>query len=453
MPTPNGVVYQTPINIDESSPETALTPHNGAEDIDIVMNNTSSPYPEDDWESDSDSERDQLPLMWNGHTRSDVHALFQQAGELARHRDPSRAESLFQDAVKGYQRLVGPMHEETSKVVFTLATFYFEQDHLAKAYSLLEKNGRIYLKNLGIHHRRTQQHVADIVQLLHGWGKEDDALAFLARASEPTLQTRPMYDTNRQQKPRNASDASRPKGASQDSTLAEAIKSINDNPQDPDQLNYGLSVIRTHGFVGGEGVRELLMITIKACGQDVDRLAVQRLKTWGELLRFHQRTSHDNIDVQMFKNAHIAFCDVLNRFPWNERKNKFKSFEVIEAALELVAPFVKATYLNDAKRMFQMCEDNSRARFGDEDERTIWMFISIGLVYQRYTTWTEAGPWFERALNAAMEKYNEDDGIRIALEEAMELKHFSYVNDEGRPFRTIFGVGGLKITPMRLHME
>lgn len=190
------------------------------------------------------------------------------------------------------------------------------------------------------------------------------------------------------------------------------------------------------------------------CGQDTETLAVQRLKAWAELLRFNQRTNEATVSNTYFENAHAAFTDVLRRYPWDVRtRRKFESFEVVEAALELVAPFVKANYLDDAKRMFQMCEEKATSIFGDEDERTIWMYISIGLVYQRYRVWDDARPWFEQALAAAMDKYDENDGIRISLEEAMEVRHFSYVNDEGRPFKTIFGVGGLRIMPTRLHME
>jgi hypothetical protein len=94
--------------------------------------------------------------------------------------------------------------------------------------------------------------------------------------------------------------------------------------------------------------------------------------------------------------------------------------------------------------MLQMCEEKSRAQFGDKYQRTVWMFISIGSGYQRHTDWVEAGPWFKRALNEAMEKYDDDGGIRAALREAMEIKHSSYVNNECQLFSTIFRVGSLK---------
>jgi tetratricopeptide (TPR) repeat protein len=456
MPTPNGVVYQTPINVDDPSPETvgALTPYNGGDDHDVVMMTSPSASADEEWESDSESEVDLLPLMWNGHNRSDVHAMFQQARIFARNGDTDSAEALFQNSVKGYQHLIGPMHEETNKVVFALATFYFEQDHLEKAYNTLEKSGGNHLRGRGIQDRRTQQHIANIVQLLHGWGKEDDALAFLARAKEATEHSKSRLSSSRRRKSRKSHAETRLTDTNHNETIAEATRSIRDNPQDIDQLSYGLSVARTHALADSEATGALLRITIEQCGKDVDKLAAQRLKAWGELLRFYQRASNRNANIEVFKQAHSAFHDVLDRFPWHVRtRNKFRSFEVIEAALELVAPFVKAKYASDAKRMFQVCEDKALAYFSDEDERTIWMFISIGMVYQRYTDWAQAEPWFQRAWNAAMEKFDEDDGICISLEEAMEAKHFSYINDEGRPYRTIFGVSGLKIMPMRLHME
>lgn len=40
----------------------------------------------------------------------------------------------------------------------------------------------------------------------------------------------------------------------------------------------------------------------------------------------------------------------------------------------------------------------------------------------------------------------------MSLEEAFEVKHYPYVNVEGWPFKTNFGVNGLKISLTRLHM-
>ena len=81
------------------------------------------------------------------------------------------------------------------------------------------------------------------------------------------------------------------------------------------------------------------------------------------------------------------------------------------------------------------------------------MLISIGLVYQRYRSWEEAKLWFQYALSMSMQVFDEKDGIRMSLEEAMDVNHFSYITEEVRPYKTVFGVSGLKIMPTRLHME
>ncbi|KAF2833878.1 hypothetical protein CC86DRAFT_16155 [Ophiobolus disseminans] len=451
--TPNGVIYQTPINVDTTSPENLLTPYNGTGNVDEVMT-VSSSSSSDEWESEPEADANPLPLIWDGKTQSDVHTLFLNARNHARNGEADVAEAMLQSAVTGYSYLLGPAHEETDKVVHTLATFYYEHDRLPDAYKVLEQSCRAHVQKVGIEDRRAYQYVLSVVELLNGWNKEDDALAFLARAKELVEQgDSRIRVTGRRQRKRGL-NTHRESGNTQDSLLSKAARSIADNPQDPTKLDYGLSVARAHTSTNATATEQLLLTTINQCGQDTNKLAVQRLKAWAELLRLYQKSGGETADISSFENAHTAFTGVMRRFPWHEKtRKKFESFRVIEAALELVAAFVKANYLEDAKRMFQRCEEQATATFGDDDERTIWMLISIGLVYQTHRGWDEASPWFQQALNIAMAKYEEDDGIRISLEEAMEVRHFSYVNDEGRPYKTIFGVGGLKIMPMRLHME
>lgn len=70
-------------------------------------------------------------------------------------------------------------------------------------------------------------------------------------------------------------------------------------------------------------------------------------------------------------------------------------------------------------------------------------------------TWGDAEEWFEEAFAAALanEEWGPKDGIVRSLQNAMDHHHFSYVPNEGRPFKTIFGVSGIKIMPGRLHLE
>ncbi|KAF1913313.1 hypothetical protein BDU57DRAFT_522148 [Ampelomyces quisqualis] len=448
--TPSGVIYQTPINVDTTSPESALTPHEKSGEADENMASSSS----DEWEYESDADSNALPLVWENKTRADVHALFVNARRHAQDGDAEGAERMLKTALSGYNHLLGPTHEETNKVVHTLATLYYEHDRLQDAYQLLEQSCKAYVKKVGMQDRRAYQQVLNVVELLHGWNKGDDALAFLARAKDLAEQQNSESNAGRHRQKNSSSAPNRRPATSHGTLLSDAAYTLSNHPQTSAELEYGLRVARAHASTESTAVEQLLITTINQCGQDANTLAVQRLKAWAELLRLYQRSGDETAGITSYQDAHATFSDVMRRYPWQARmRNKFESFRVIEAALELVAAYVKASYLNDAKLMFQKCDERATQTFGDDDERTIWTYISVGLVYQKYRNWEEARPWFEQALSIAMGKYNEDDGTRISLEEAMEVRHFSYVNDEGRPYRTIFGVGGLKIMPMRLHIE
>lgn len=156
-------------------------------------------------------------------------------------------------------------------------------------------------------------------------------------------------------------------------------------------------------------------------------------------------------DEEAFSSAYIFLTSSWDNFPWNPKNPK--SLDLIEASLELTSSVLKGGLANDAKRMFSLIGEKARNVFCDDDERLIWTYISIGIVYQNAKSWPNAKPWFERAFAEADANYGEKDGIYQSLELALEKRHFSYISDEGRPFKTIFGVCGLTIRPNRLHLE
>ena len=127
----------------------------------------------------------------------------------------------------------------------------------------------------------------------------------------------------------------------------------------------------------------------------------------------------------------------------------------MEAALQLVANSLKCGYQLQARRMFREASEKASTIFGSADERTVWVLITIGLVYQTFMTWDDAEEWFEEAFAAALanKEWGPKDGIVRSLQNAMDHRHFSYVLDEGRPFKSIFGVCGISIRPGRLHLE
>jgi len=403
----------------------------------------------DGWESDGEAEINPLPLVWEGKTQDDIHNIFLEAQRQIRDGQTNNSEEMLNIAITGYEYLLGPIHEETVKVSFTLATFFVEQNRIPEAYKVIERSSRLHFEQLGIDHKRTQQHIMNVVELLNGWNRNDDALAFLGRAKE-------LAEGN--DKPAGRKTGRRgqrvPKqlAATQQTLLESAIRSVS-NASNLDQLDYGLSIARTHASTKDEAVEQILLETIYQSGLNIEKAALQHIQAWAELLDVERTENRSQQNLARFDYALQAFKKVVDQFPWNQpTREKFKSQKLIEACLELGATFVKADFLDDARRIFQKCDEKATEAFGSDDERTIWMLISIGLVYQKYKGWSAATQWFEQALAAAMGVYDKDDGVIISLEEAMEVKHFSYLNDEGRPYKTIFGVGGLRIMPTRLHM-
>jgi hypothetical protein len=67
--------------------------------------------------------------------------------------------------------------------------------------------------------------------------------------------------------------------------------------------------------------------------------------------------------------------------------------------------------------------------------------LHIGIVYQTHRIWDVARRWFNRAWAAADALWESADGITRYLFVTLfgNKRHFSYLNDEGRAFKTILG--------------
>jgi tetratricopeptide (TPR) repeat protein len=223
---------------------------------------------------------------------------------------------------------------------------------------------------------------------------------------------------------------------------------------DNSQLDRSITHAQIYVQAEEAAVEDLLVAIIKQCDRDTGKLAVQRLKAWAELLKLYQKLDRVTVSVASFQEAMTVFNAVIANYPWGEQSStRIESFELAKALLELAFTFMKSGFTDEARRMLRRAATQAETAFGSEDERTIWVLIQIGLVYQKLKGWDAASEWFDAALNAAMKMYDEDDGIRISLEEAKKVRHFSYINDDGRPYKTIFGVCGLTIRPLQLHIE
>lgn len=415
------------------------------EDMASEGNDTPDPASEEsDSDSDTDGERLSIQMTWRGHTVTDILGLLDDAKTARRSRNADLAAKLFRKALRGYQRLLSHTHEHTTKVVLTLATFYAEYNRFAEAYEVLEKSCQHHIRLLGIGNSITLQHIKNIGELFNGWNRPDDALAFFARAKEVMEHSTRAPAQSEQFDPFHHSQphAYAP-------SIAQSIADLEYN-------NFGnsIGVARLLVSAGNEMAEELINAMIRTSGSSTEQHAVERLTAWSELLRLYRKLNTIYLHHNRVRDARHAFDQIYSQYPWGRpTKARSQPLKVMEALLQLTAMFLKSGFQSEALQMFNRCAEKASAVFGWNDERTIWTNISIGLVYQNEGGWNEARMWFESALSSATDQFEEEDGLRLSLEEARENQHFSYINDEGRPFRTIFGVCGLTIRPNRLHLD
>ena len=392
-----------------------------------------------------------LSLGWNGNSISEITALFRAAQSHANRADSEKAETMFLKALKGYGVLLGPTHEDATKVAIAVANFYTEQGRFNDADKVVEELCQHYIKKFGFKDRRTRQVILQVVELLNGCDRQIDAAAFLGRSKElaeadaEEVFRRP----NKRSKSRRQGSISRRHAATPSAEIlaAEEITA----GSDPDQIEYGIQVARTHVAVKDGAVEAYLKAIIEHCQGHGEALEIQNLRARCELSKFYSKIAQVHSHNSAFSSAIGTAEAIIRRERWE--KERFKSFETMEALLELVASVLKAGFDFQAANTFTQIIQKADNDFGWDDERTIWAKISIGIVFQRYRNWESAKPWFEFAHAASFVANGEEDGITRSLQTAMEKRHFSYVSDEGRPFKTIFGVSGLMVRPNRLHLD
>ena len=429
--TPSEIDYETPRNTAMSPPDPRSSPRNPGKQKQVAQSH-----------SDSEEEGNDLSLSWRGHSREHLIAVFESARSHAENQS-DKAEDLFSTALEGYGHLQGPTHEETVKVAFALASFYTEQGRVADADKVIENMCRCHITKFGIEHRRTQQLILNVVEVLNGWNRGVDALAFLARAKDlAESETGPA--TMRKAKTRRRGKSS-PSHKLLD--IAQDILSS----KSAARVDYGIGVARTHVAANDVAVEAFLQAIIHHCDSDTNALEIQSLKARSELLKFYNKTNRNLEQTAIFKSAIDVASVVMYSKKWD--KQCFKSFETLEVLIELSASILRGSFENEAWRIFNQIEHKAEDDFGWDDERTIWGKISIGIIYEKQKGWDYAKTWFNHAYAASMAANGDEDGITLALQKAFDKRHFAYLSDEGRPFKSIFGVNGITFRPARLHID
>lgn len=400
-----------------------------------------------------------ISLRWKGRDRSDLHALERSAKARLGQRDWVTAETLFRQSWEGLSHVLGSTHEDTVKVACNLAEMLVENKHMDKADAVLETTISDHVRRLGFDHMKTQAHLLYCVELLNGWDRAEDAGGLLALAlsckegycAKHTLQE-PIPPRNRRVQRTLATAANTGR---RELTLSHIFDVLGRNPT-PADLDNGLRMARVHVAVKDASVEGLLKAFIKQCQKDPGRFVIQHFRAGSELLNYYEKTAQIAQHRTEFFEAKVAFemnFKLYSSFEWVA--TNFACVEILEAGLQLAASFYKSGYYVEAGEMFRSARDRCFATFGPDHETTIWTLISIGMIYQKYAeSWDEADEWFQQALSGALGNmsWGREDGITLSLHRALETRHFSYVTDEGRPFKSIFGLTGVTIRPGRLHL-
>ncbi|KAI0902167.1 hypothetical protein F4806DRAFT_28518 [Annulohypoxylon nitens] len=436
--TPQSVSYKTPMNL----VQTPASEDSGLDDESIQETSR-----------EADHAGSELKLRWQGHSRSNLLAMRDTARQLIGQGKQDEAESLLLEVREGLGCVLGVISDDTVKVGYMLADIYAETDRMEDADYIIEDMTQKHIKVLGYEDRKTQQHVLYCVELLNTWHRAADALAFLNRSYElrqalslshiePGPQRRPRARDKGKSKAKSVEAANK--------TLPEIARAIVDN-SDPAGIDYALGVARSYIMAGDKAAEALLIQISRHCEEDYLKFPIQVLVARSALLQLYKRLDIVNNNVATFENSKNVFDSVENSYNWD--RNKYQCIDVMEAAMQLAADTLKGGFSDIARNIFQKVNDRAMILFGFADERTVWIQITIGLAYQTYAGWIVAKEWFNKAFAGALSKWDFEDGIVRSLQNAFDKGHFSYLSDEGRPFKTIFGVSGITIRPGRLHLE
>ncbi|KAK6860716.1 hypothetical protein PG995_004352 [Apiospora arundinis] len=457
VPTPQGVTYKTP-------EETTDTPkHVTIEDEDVSSEGQSMDVSSDysnDSSSDSDghallnqdTDGNALVLTWEGHSRKDLQNMWRVARN---HRDAGRhqkAEDGLQQVLDGMNHVLGRTNEDTVQVAYQLADLYATTARTEAAIEVLEALLRAHVHVWGYEDNRTQANTLKTVELLEAWGRHADALGILSLSKELLQASRSHRVSVSRQGRRGKGKGVSDRQASIPSLDTAGASQADISALTPPEVDRHLATLRPRIAAKDMACKNLLSAIIRRC-EGHQGFHLQELRTHGEMVMLLQKLGQAEEKQYACYNALQSFYNAWSTFDWE--KNEIETFDFLEAILQLAANLLKCGLGRDAKQVFRQVSDKATDVFGSDDERTVWVLITVGIVYQTHMTWDDAGEWFEEAFAAASrnDEWDEKDGIVISLQRALDNHHFSYISDEGRPFQTVFGVSGIIIRPGRLHLE
>jgi hypothetical protein len=213
-------------------------------------------------------------------------------------------EDLYVEVLEGYTHILGATNSNTIRVALTLATVYAEDQRMQEANGIIQETIRDHLKRWGIKHKQTMQHVLDVVGILDGWNRPNEAFALLSKAKE-LVGIEEQRTSKAAATPMTQATASRPRATEADRLLdiAHTICTVGG----PENVGYSINMARNHATANAEGVEALLLSILDHCEKNPLGLDVQHMKARAELLRWYNKSETVLLHISSYVRAKEVF--------------------------------------------------------------------------------------------------------------------------------------------------
>jgi tetratricopeptide (TPR) repeat protein len=352
----------------------------------------------------------QLVLIWDGRTKADFEALYQEAQAQERLGIVEDAEKMFREALAGFENLLSATHEDTNAAAYRLALFYARNDRMKDADRVLDWVTRNHIESFGIEHQKTVDHLFNVVDMFHDWSRTEDAITFLSRIIDACQGL--VHGTTGNSNGSKAPNTRTP--PSQLLPLDRLMPTTEDS--EPTVTDHQISIATARAKANDEMAEPILLRLIEQCERQPKHLARQILQCRSALLGLYSAQGGISMN-EALDQAQEAFWKALD-----SQQEKTESF--FEASTELAKWYARAGRHKTADDMFIRIQSDAVESFGADSRRTITILERIGLFYQKDGMWDEAEPWFEQALAACYTTLGENSGYTKNLEIALENQYY-----------------------------
>ncbi|KAN0068745.1 hypothetical protein V8E54_012914 [Elaphomyces granulatus] len=419
-PTPGDIVAVTPQKVSSSPQASSASPSN------------RPGIPIEKWTPMPSSSRTRLGFLdvtWNGQSLAVVGDKIQEAQSHEQNGELEDAERRYREALAALENLLSPTHDDTNIVGYHLASFYAIHDRMDEADSVLNWMTKKHVQRWGFLHSKTQSHFLRILDMLKDWSRGDTAMAFAYRVLD-------RWDQNIDDLPRVSGNRKDPTVAidltSDDKDLDDALAEIDD----PARADYQVEIANTRAERNGGSAEGLFLRLAEQCQKYPTKLEMHTLKIKASLVRLYQQREDGS-------QIGVALGEVRDAIHAILASSSEKTEDMMEVCIDVIALCFKDEDQQNAKDLYQNVADKAEDLFGSDDDVTIGLLIRIGNIYQNENQWSNAQPWFEKALSASMSA-GLHSTMTERLEKALENKRYSVETLTYRDIESCVRLRGLR---------